>query len=264
MPDEPSARIDASVPHSARVWNYWLGGKDNFEIDRMVGEQALRAAPALRDVARAARAHLVRAVTYLAAEEGVRQFLDVGTGLPTADNTHEVAQRVAPESRVVYVDNDPLVLAHARALLTSTPEGVTTYIDADATDTGRILDEARKVLDLSRPVALILAGILGHFRDDEAAHALVRDLLAPLPAGSFLVINDGTNVVRAKEFSQAEEVYNERAESPFHLRTPEEIGRFFDGLDLIEPGVVSAPFWRPEPGSDPVELDVFGGVGRKP
>ena len=170
--------IDASVPHSARIWNYWLGGKDNFAADREAGDEFLAVYPGQRDKARAVRHFLARAVRYLVVEAGVRQFLDVGTGLPTADNTHEVAQRLAPESRIVYVDNDPLVLAHARILLTSSPEGVTNYIDADLHDPARILAEAGKTLDLDQPVALLLIGVLGHVADDDEA----RSIVAP-PAG---------------------------------------------------------------------------------
>src|SRR3954470_11038948 len=184
--------VDVTVPSSARLWNYWLGGKDHFEIDRTAGDQILAVYPQLRANARAARAFLGRAVRYLAGEVGVRQFLDVGTGLPTADNTHEVAQRVARDARIVYVDNDPLVLAHARALLIGSPEGETTYIHADLRDPERILAEAATVLDLDRPVALLLLGILGHVEYGSARDA-VRALLDRLPAGSHLVVCDAAD-----------------------------------------------------------------------
>jgi O-methyltransferase involved in polyketide biosynthesis len=255
--------IDTSVPHSARIWNYWLGGKDNYPVDREAGEQYREVFPEVVDVARASRAFLTRAVRWLAGEAGVRQFLDVGTGLPTADNTHEVAQRVAPESRVVYVDNDPVVLAHARALLTST-QGVTAYVDADLHDPDTILDAAVRTLDFSQPVALMLMGILGHFDYDEA-RSIVKRLLEPLSSGSYLTLNDGTNIISDK-FVQAQETYNRSGAVPYHLRTPEQIAGFFEGLELVEPGLVSVPRWRPDPadGEPPAELDAFGGVGRKP
>src|ERR1700754_3840175 len=194
IPDEDQvSTLDTSVPHSARVWNYWLGGKDNFAVDREAGDRVRAVFPAIVDNARAQRAFLGRAVRHLAADRGVRQFLDLGTGLPTADNTHEIAQSVAPESRVVYVDNDPLVLVHARALLASSPEGVTDYVDADVRDTDRILGEARRVLDFEQPVAVIMLGILGNIPDYADARSVVTRFVDAVPAGSFVVINDGTD-----------------------------------------------------------------------
>jgi len=172
------------VPQTARIWNYWLGGKDNFAADRAVGDEIRVAFPKIVENARFSRGFLARAVRYLAGEAGIRQFLDIGTGLPTADNTHQVAQSVAAEARIVYVDNDPLVLAHARALLTSSPEGVTDYVDADLRDPGKILQEASKTLDLTQPVALMLMGILGHISDDDEARSIVRRILSELPSGS--------------------------------------------------------------------------------
>ena len=261
--DQPP-EIDTSVPHSARIWNYWLGGKDNYPVDREAGEQFREAFPEIVEVARSTRQFLVRTVTYLAGEAGIRQFLDVGTGLPTADNTHEVAQRAAPESRVVYVDNDPVVLAHARALLTST-QGVTAYVDADLHDPDTILDTAVRTLDFSQPVALMLMGILGHVGDHDEARSVVKRLLDPLPSGSYLALNDGTNVV-SQVFAQAQQRYNESGALPYHLRSPEQIAGFFEGLELVGPGLVSVPRWRPDPaaGAAAEELDAFGGVGRKP
>jgi S-adenosyl methyltransferase len=217
-------------------------------------------------VAPASRAFLTRAVRYLAGEAGIRQFLDVGTGLPTADNTHQVAQRVAPEAHIVYVDNDPLVLAHARALLTSSPEGATDYVDADLHDPDAILEAAAKTLDFTRPVALMLMGILGHVGDYDEARSIVRRLLAALPSGTYLALNDGTNVI-SKAFAEAQEGYNQSGAVPYRLRSPEQIAGFFDGLELVKPGVVSVPRWRPDPaaagGGLPAEVDAFGGVGRK-
>ena len=256
--------IDTSVPHSARIWNYWLGGTDNFAVDRAAGEQYRQVFPGVVDVARASRQFLTRSIEYLAGEAGIRQFLDVGTGLPTADNTHQVAQRIAPQARVVYVDNDPMVLAHARALLTGTPQGVTRYVEADLHDPAAIFAGARAVLDLGRPVALILSGVLGHVDDTGQARAIVRDLLEPLPSGSYLSLNDGTSVVSA-EIREAQDGYNESGAMPYRLRTPQEIASFFDGLDLVEPGVVPCPRWHPDDRVDtPLDIDAFGGVGRKP
>lgn len=205
-------------------------------------------------------------VRYLAGEAGVRQFLDVGTGLPTVDNTHEVAQRIAPDARIVYVDNDPLVLVHARALLTSTSEGATDYVEADLHEPESILEAAAKTLDLSQPVGLILSGIMGHVPDGDEARSIVRALLGPLPSGSYLSLNDGTSVVAGEAVEEAQDEYNEGGAVPYQLRSPEEIGRFFEGLELVEPGLVSCPLWRPESsrGEDPKPVDAFGAVGRKP
>jgi S-adenosyl methyltransferase len=262
-----SPKINASVPHSARVWNYWLGGKDNYPVDRAAGDQFREIFPEIVDAARASRQFLTRAVRYLAGEAGIRQFLDVGTGLPTADNTHQVAQRVAPQSRIVYVDNDPLVLAHARALLTSTPQGVTDYVDADLHEPDKILDAAAKTLDFTQPVALMLLGILGHTADYGEARSIVRRLLDALPSGSYLALNDGTSVINKATVEEAQRAYNESGAVPYHPRSPEQIAGFFEGLELVEPGVVSCSRWRPDPGVSgglPPEVDMFGGVGRKP
>jgi len=191
--DEPEqaiagTAIDTTVPHSARIWNYWLGGKDNYEVDRLAGDQFSGIYPGIVDIARADRAFLGRVIRYVAGEAGVRQFLDVGTGLPTADNTHQVAQRVAPESRIVYVDNDPLVLAHARALLKSTREGATAYIDADLRDPGKILTQAAHTLDFARPAAIILVGVLQFIPDQEDPYAIVAELMRATAPGSFVTI----------------------------------------------------------------------------
>jgi len=257
--------IDTRVPHSARIWNYWLGGKDNYAVDRAAGDEYAKAFPGIRDVAQASRHFLTRTIRYLAEEAGIRQFLDVGTGLPTADNTHEVAQRAAPESRIVYVDNDPLVLAHARALLTSTPEGATAYIDADLREPDKILAEAATTLDFNKPIALILSGVLGHVTDTGQARSIAQRLMGALPSGSYLSLNDGTSVVAGEAYEEAAETYNESGALPYVLRTPEEIASFFDGLELVPPGVVSCPRWRPgATPSGPSEVDAFGGVGRKP
>ena len=259
------SELDTGVAHTARTWNYWLGGKDNFAADREMGEQILRFLPNMRLTARADRAFLGRAVRYLAGEVGIRQFLDVGTGLPTADNTHEVAQSVAPESRIVYVDNDPLVLLHARALLTSSPQGVTDYVEADLHDPDKILQEAARTLDFTRPVALTLLSVLNFVVDDAVARAVVDRLLDALPAGSYLAIAHSTNEVNPAEAEAARQFWNERATPPITFRSARQIARFFDRAELLDPGVVSCSRWRPEDADlDTPEVDLFCGLGRLP
>ncbi|MEU6348188.1 SAM-dependent methyltransferase [Streptomyces sp. NPDC047072] len=256
-------RIDTSKPHSARFWNYFVGGKDNYEVDREIGDQIKEICPGLVDVAVTSRQFLGRAVRHLAGERGLRQFLDVGTGLPTAENTHEVAQRVAPDAKIVYVDNDPIVLAHANALLTSTPEGTTTFLDVDLYDPEAILTAAADTLDLSRPVALMILNTLGHVADHTQAVDLVRRLMAGLPSGSYLVISDGT--ATSEEMIAASDAYNKSGAVPYYVRTVAEIAAFFDGLDLVAPGVVEVTRWRPDPQDpDPSPVDAYGGLARKP
>jgi hypothetical protein len=261
--DEQLPKFDPTVPHSARIWNYWLGGKDNFAADREVGDYMLSLMPDLVESARADRAFLGRAVRHLVAEQGIRQFLDIGTGLPTASNTHEVAQAAAPECRIVYVDNDPMVLAHARALLTSTPEGATDYIDADVRDTDDILLAAGRTLDFSQPVALMLLGILNFIMDDDEARAIVHRLLDAVPSGSYLVIAHPTNEVHGDVMEEAVRSWNENGSFQLTLRGREALARFFDGLDLLDPGVVSCSRWRPDADTD-LEVAQFCAVGRKP
>lgn len=266
LPPDPwdkDDKLDTTVPHSARIWNYWLGGKDNYPADREAGDKYCELYPQIIDIARQSRAFLARAVRYLASEEGIRQFLDIGTGLPTVDNTHEVAQRVDPSCRIVYVDNDALVLSHARALLTSTPEGVCSYIDADVREPEKILKEASKTLDFDRPIALMLLGILGNVTDYDEARSIVRCLVGSLPPGSYLVLNDGTNTSEMRV--EATRQHNTRGAAVYELRSPEEIASFFEGLEIIEPGVVSTSRWRPEhsPWGEPAEVDAYCGVGRK-
>jgi hypothetical protein len=253
--------IDMSRPSSARVWNYLLGGKDNYAVDRELGEALRSANPGIASVAQAQRRFLIQAVTLFAGEGGIRQFLDIGTGLPTADNTHEVAQRVAPDSRIVYVDNDPLVLVHARALLTSSSEGETAYIDSNVEDPERILSEAARTLDFSKPVALTMIGILGNVADYDEARSIVKRLLDAVPSGSYLAVSDGTSTSAQSVESQR---VAKQSGHPYNLRTPEEIGGYFQDLELLEPGVVSTSLWRPQPGTEPEELDVYCAVGRKP
>jgi hypothetical protein len=258
--------IDASVPNSARIWNYWLGGKDHYPVDRRAGDAYRAIYPEIVDVARASRQFLARAVRYLAGEAQVRQFLDIGTGLPTFNNTHDVAQRVAPDTRVVYVDNDPVVLAHARALLTST-RAVTAYVDADLRDPDTILAAAARTLDFTQPIGLMLLGILGHIDDDDEARSIVRRLLGALPAGSYLTICDGTNDL-FEAGVEAQRRYNESGAMPYRLRSAQQIADFFEGTELVEPGVVSCPLWRPDPVEVrrglPAEMDQVAGMGRKP
>lgn len=260
----PVSKIDTSVPHSARIWNYWLGGSDNYEVDRIAGDQYREAFPGIVDVARCSRQFLVRSIRYMAREAGIWQFLDVGTGLPTVDNTHQVAQRVNPESRVVYVDNDPLVLMHANALLTSTPEGHTAYVEEDLHEPERILAAAGEHLDLDAPVGVILSGILGHVETHEEARLIVRRLMAGVAPGSHLSVNEGTDT--DETYCAAQAAYNESGAIPYRLRTMDEIRAYFDGLELVEPGVVSVPRWRPDPAASqgPQDVGQAGGVGRKP
>ncbi|ELP70471.1 SAM-dependent methyltransferase [Streptomyces turgidiscabies] len=257
-------KIDTTVPHSARIWNYWLGGKDNYPVDHAAGDAFRELFPGITDLARDSRAFLGRAVRHLAGEAGIRQFLDIGTGLPTADNTHEIAQRVAPDARVVYVDNDPLVLTHAEALLTSSSEGVTAYVDADLHDPDAVLREAARTLDLKQPVALTLMQVSGHIADYDEARAIVGALLDALPSGSFLAFNDSVDTNRAN--AEATRLYNESGAAPYHLRSPQELAGFFEGLELLAPGVVPITDWRPGPGTAAAtgETIALGGVARKP
>ncbi|MDG9688554.1 SAM-dependent methyltransferase [Streptomyces sp. DH17] len=257
--EDVRARLQTDRPHSARVWNYLLGGKDNYPVDSEAGEVILQTFPEFAAVARQQRRFLSRAVRFLAGEAGVRQFLDIGTGLPTADNTHELAQRVAPESRVVYVDNDPLVLVHAQALLTSTTEGACAYVDADVRDPQTILAEAAKTLDLSRPVALTMLGIVGQVSDAERPAELVSTLMSALPSGSYLALSDGTNTNEA--LNTAVGAYNGQSANTYHLRPPQQIASFFTGLELVEPGVVPTVTWRPDadqPHEGMVDVSVCG------
>ena len=265
--DSAAGLIDTRTPHSARVWNYWLGGKDNYPVDQETGDRVAEMYPDIVTLARAARGFLTRAVTYLAADAGIRQFLDIGTGLPTASNTHQVAQAAAPASRVVYVDNDPLVLAHARALLTSSRQGACDYIDADLRDTGRIIAEAGRTLDFRRPVAITLIAILHHIEDYDEARGIVSRLVAAVPPGSYLAISHSSNAVNGATSDRAVARWNEHGRPPVILRSPEQIGGFFAGLELLAPGLVSTTRWRPaavEVGSLPPEVDQFCAVARKP
>jgi hypothetical protein len=259
-----ATRLDTSVAHMARVYDYWLGGKDNFAVDRAAGDQAIAANPGiLRDV-RANRAFLARAVHYLAAECGIRQFLDIGTGIPTANNTHEVAQSVAPECRVVYVDNDPVVLAHARALLTSEPEGATAYIDADLRDTRTILDSAAQTLDFRQPIAVTLLAILHLIPDEDAPAQLIATLMAAVPSGSYLALSHPASDIRPEAVAEMARRVNARlGPARGTMRNQAEVARFFDGLTLVEPGVIQPQWWRPPVPDAEAEVGVWCGVARK-
>jgi O-methyltransferase involved in polyketide biosynthesis len=258
--------IDTSVPHSARIWDYWLGGKDHYPVDREAGEGVKQLLPDIALSARQDRAFLGRAVRYLVGDQGIRQILDLGTGLPTANNTHEVAQSTAPGCRVVYVDNDPLVLAHARALLTSrTTEGVTDYIDADIRDTGAVLEAAARTLDFTRPVALMLLGVLNHIMDDGEALDIVHRLLDAVPSGSHLAISHTTAEVDGEAMHEATRQVTAQGGTPVLARSAEQLAVFFDRVELLEPGVVSCSRWRPEPTDfgEPPMVAHFCGVGIK-
>jgi S-adenosyl methyltransferase len=264
-----AAALDPGTPHPARRYNYWLGGKDNFAADRASGDEfEQRLGPGVRIGVRVNRDLLRRAVRYLAAEEGVRQFLDIGTGLPTADNTHEVAQAVAPESRILYVDNDPLVLVHARALLTSSPKGKTAYVDADLRDPDTILRNPAlaDTLDLSRPVALMLVAVLHFIPGRGAAKPVVQHLMDALPSGSFLVVTHGTADFLPPDRAAAHQKMIDEGKSDIWPRDKEEIADLFDGLKLIEPGIVPNSEWRPDPEAPKVALEHvsgWAGVGRR-
>lgn len=259
------SRFDVTVAHVARVYNYWLGGKDHFTADRIAGENTIAVYPGIRLSARANRAFLARTVRYLTETEGIRQFLDIGTGLPTADNTHEVAQAAAPESRIVYVDNDPLVLAHARALLTSSPEGATAYLDADLRDTEKILAQAAGILDFSRPVTIMLIAILHYIPDLAQARQVVERLLDAVPPGSFLAISHAGSDLFPDEIAAFEKSLNEHLPGDRHVARPrDEVERFFDGTRLLAPGVVRVSEWRPGSADEAdIPTTLWGGVGKK-
>ncbi|MFD9909010.1 SAM-dependent methyltransferase [Streptomyces sp. NPDC059063] len=263
MTADSTGRIRTDIAHNARVWNYWLGGKDNYQVDRAVGDQVTKMFPGIGEVARADRAFLGRAVSHLVGDVGIRQLLDIGTGLPTGENTHEVAQRIAPDARIVYVDNDPIVLTHAAALLTSSPEGVTTYIDEDARNAGRIVTAAARTLDFERPVAVMLLGILNFIPETDVTHDIVRTLMAAVPSGSHLVMTHPTldADVGGADNQPAMDFWNENATPPITGRTRAEFLSYFDGLELLDPGVESCARWRyPQAAAVPQ----YGAVARKP
>jgi len=259
MPD-----FDTSVPHIARVYDYWLGGKDNFAADRELGEQTLQAYPNLVFSVRANRAFLARTVRFLAGEAGIRQFLDIGTGIPTANNTHEVAQRIAPEARIVYVDNDPVVLSHARALLKSSPQGACAYLDADLRDPDSILTGAAKTLDFSAPVAVMLIAVMHFVGDDAEASAIISRLTAACVPGSYVALSHAASDIDAEQQSEMVRRLNQSVAEKATLRGHADVTRLFDGFDLIEPGLVRVSDWRPDSDLEAARpTGLWGGVGRK-
>ncbi|MFB9320105.1 SAM-dependent methyltransferase [Cryptosporangium minutisporangium] len=265
----PVPGIDTSVAHPARRYDYWLGGKDNFAADRASGDAVQAAFPTIRTAARQNRGFLRRAVTHLTTEAGIRQFLDIGAGLPTANNTHDVAHAMAPDARIVYVDNDPVVLVHARALLTSTPTSRTAPLQADLRDPDSILgsDELREVLDLDRPTALLMVAVLHFVPDDDDPAGLVRRYLDALPAGSYLVLSHATGDY-LDPIAAAAATDATRSAGTFQLRTQDQVAGFFAGLEFIPPGLVSASTWRadhePEPPPSEAATSVWAGMARKP
>jgi O-methyltransferase involved in polyketide biosynthesis len=258
--------FDPAVPNPARMWNYWLGGKDNFAADRELAERVLEVMPSMPFIAQAARLFLIDAVHRLATVHGIRQFLDIGTGLPTADNTHDVAQRAAPESRIVYVDHDPVVLTHAQALLSSSPEGATDYLQADLRDTETILKGASRTLDLSRPVAVLLVAVLHFIPDADDPYAIVARLMDAVPSGSYLVMAHGASDIAPEAAAEMTRRYNKMSSAPVTLRNREQIARFFDGLDLLPPGLVPISQWGLAGHIDATVGGLAGycGIGRKP
>jgi hypothetical protein len=268
--DVPDSRerppFDTSTAHPARVYDFLLGGKDNYAADRAAAEAIIEVNPVVYACVRANREFLHRAVRYLAREAGIRQFLDIGTGLPTAQNTHQVAQQVAPECKVVYVDNDPIVLAHARALLASAPEGECAYIDADLRDTGTVLRRAAETLDFGQPVAVMVLCTMQYVPDADDPHAIIARLMDAVPSGSFLAMSDTTSDIDPQTMATGAARYNAKLGSAvFTPRTGAEYARFFDGLSLVEPGLVLMPQWRPDPGAGPAEvIPMYAAMGRKP
>jgi hypothetical protein len=259
-----SPQIDASVPHIARVYDYWLGGKDNFAADRELGEKTLQAYPNLVFSVRANRAFLARAVRFLAADAGIRQFLDIGTGIPTANNTHEVAQRVAPQCRIVYVDNDPIVLSHARALLTSKPQGVCAYLDADLRDPDKILAAAADTLDFSQPVAVMLIAVMHFIGDDAEASAIVNRLMDACVPGSYLTISHAASDIDAEQQTEMVRQLNQSVAEKATLRDRAGVTRLFGGFELLDPGVTRTADWRPDSDLEAASpAAVWAGVARK-
>ena len=262
-PYDADPPFDLTIAHPARVYDYWLGGKDNFAVDRAAGDEVLRAKPAIRQNVRANRAFLGRSVRFLAGEAGIRQFLDIGTGIPSAGNTHEVAFATARDCRVVYVDNDLMVLRHAQALLTSATSTVA-YLDVDARDTGKILAAAAGTLDFDQPVAVMLIAILQLIPDEDDPWVLVAELMAAVPSGSYLTITHPAGDIAPETSARASRAYNENVNTPQTRRTRDEVARFFTGLDLVDPGLVQLPDWRPEVGDPPAPTSGYAAVGRKP
>jgi hypothetical protein len=267
---EASGRIrgfDPSIPHPARIYDYWLGGKDHFPADREAAEQILAVMPFMRELSRANRLFLATAVRYLV-QAGVRQFLDIGTGLPAANNTHEVAQRAAPDARIVYVDNDPIVLSHARALLTSTPEGRCDYLDADARDPEWILAEAARTLDFGQPVAVMMLAVLHFIPDDDRPYSIAGRFMAAVPSGSYLALTHAASDIRSDAIAAASDDYNASSPASITARSHQAVARFFNGLELVPPGVVPLGEWTPGKPAGAFSADSalpsYAGLARKP
>jgi SAM-dependent methyltransferase len=258
------AAFDTNEAHIARVYDYWLGGKDNFAADRAAGDAVIQAYPGVTATVRANRAVLARMVRYLAGEAGIVQFLDIGTGIPAANNTHEVAQSITPDARVVYVDNDPIVLAHARALLTSGPVGVTSYLDADLRDPGPIVDQAANTLDFSRPVAVMLMGVMHLIGDEDDPAGILATLKQAVPPGSYLALSHPAADIDADAMANAQQRQNQTQVEQVKFRRHAEVARFFEGLEMVEPGLVRGPEWHPDtPGETPAQAALWAGLGRK-
>ena len=261
---EEVAGLDTGVAHIARIQNYWRGGKDNFAVDRQAAEHAMAAYPDLVSSVRANQAFLARSVRYLAGQAGIRQFLDIGTGLPTAGSVHEVAQALAPESRVVYADNDPMVLTHARALLTSSEPGTTAYLDADLRDTSALLEHAAATLDFSQPVAVLLVSVLHMIEDQEDPHAIVATLMENTAPGSFLVLTHVASDLEPEAMAEMARRVNQHVAKPTTPRDHATVSRFFGSLELAPPGLVRVPEWRPESAQSAATPSTqWGGAGRK-
>lgn len=263
MVRESDRLIRTDVPHSARIWNYWLGGQDYYEVDRIAGESGISVYPDIGTMARQSRKFLIRAVRYLAEEAGIRQFLDIGTGLPTMQNTHEVAQSVAPESKIVYVDNDPLVLTHARALLiNTTDEGVTALVEADFHDTDQVVTEARNILNFNKPIAVMFMGVLGHARTWDDVLRITGAMQEAIPSGSYFAMYEGTSedprLVRLSDY------YSKTGAVPYYVRSVDQVREVFKNLDLVPPGVVPVNQWRADSEATSEEPSAaWGGIGRK-
>ncbi|MCI2420609.1 SAM-dependent methyltransferase [Saccharopolyspora sp. K220] len=258
------ADINYDAPQSARIWNYWQGGKDHYDVDRAAGDAWIAMQPEIVSIAKQSRQFLIRAVRYLTAEAGIRQFLDIGTGLPTVQNTHEVAQEIAPESKIVYVDNDPLVLTHARALLRDTSDAGVTIVDADYHNPESIVSDAQSALDFAQPIGVMFMGVLGHVAEYEEAVSITRRVMAAVPSGSCLVLWENTNLTETARY--AAEEYAKSGAIPYRLCSLEEVAGFFEGLELVEPGLTPIDRWRPaadQIGADE-PLDAHGAIGRKP
>ncbi|MBB5084903.1 SAM-dependent methyltransferase [Nonomuraea endophytica] len=255
-----AAKIQPDVPHAARIWNYWMGGKDNFEADRAAGDAVAQVYPDIVKMAVQSRGFLVRAVSHLAGEAGISQFLDIGTGLPTMQNTHEVAQSINAAARIVYVDNDPLVLVHARALLrNTTPEGVTAYVDGDYHEPELIVSDAHNVLDFTKPIAVMFMGVLGYVEDFELMRSIVSRVMDSVPSGSYLVLWDGTATGEA--VAEGSDKLAESGAVPYYLRSLDEMASCFEGLEMVEPGLAPISQWHDEAGPF---IDAHGAVARKP